>query len=527
MLSKTPIGSRNTVTSDLLNISPSLNTPWQSEVMPRPVVIVLRTTCTHINTCIALTVVCCISNYCLFLEGNVRLVGGHVSHEGRVEVYHNSQWATVCDNNWDLQDAHVVCRQLGFPEALTATTRAFFGGGDLSQAILTSMSCLGSENELRECSYSSDNPFSFCGHNDDAGVVCSDGIDVEGELRLAGGPTPREGRVEIYHGGEWGTVCDDLSWLRNDAVVACRQLGFDGVTLALAGSAEGLDERTNHLSDIACTGYEFRIEDCSHSSWGSTCSSGRAAKIQCSGGPYAEEYDVRLVDGPSPQAGRVEIFHENSWGTICDNTWSSTEAKVVCDQLGYDDVDVVLEYFGAGDGVIHVSSLSCGGYEYTLANCLYVNFGSTVCDHTEDVGVRCKFDSDGYSGLSTWAIVAIVLSLLVVFSFVVSCVAVLIGKMTRPRHPTAGVAAFTVSGTVYPNGATTTAPSVTLNPANPQIPIHPQPAAGYPQVVGYPQAAGYPQSGSYPQSASLTQPPPNYDSMVDPAADGEKAPIDN
>ncbi|XP_071486157.1 CD5 antigen-like [Diadema antillarum] len=466
-----------------------------------------------------------------YYEGNVRLMGGHVSHEGRVEVYHNSQWATVCDDSWDLQDAHVVCRQLGFPEALTATTHAFFGRGDSSQAIITPISCLGSESELLECSYSED-LISFCGHYEDAGVLCSDGIDVEGDLRLAGGSTPRQGRVEIYHGGEWGTICDDSSWATKDASVACRQLGFshaDGLTISYSARIKEhlLVERTNHLSDIDCTGYESRIEDCSHSGWGSNCSNARGAKVECSGGPYARENDVRLVDGPLPQAGRVEIFHDNSWGTICDDSWSSTEAEVVCEQLGYDDVDVAFEYFGAGAGDIHINSLSCGGYEYTLADCLYVNFGSTGCDHTEDVGVRCKYDSYGYSGLSTWVIVAIVLSSLVVFSFVVSCVAVLIGKMTRPRHPTAGVAAFTISGTVYPNGATTTAPSVTLNPANPQIPNHPQPAAGNPQVVGYPQAAGYPQSGSYPTWASLTQPPPNYDSTVDPVADGKKAPIDN
>ncbi|XP_071486158.1 neurotrypsin-like [Diadema antillarum] len=106
-----------------------------------------------------------------------------------------------------------------------------------------------------------------------------------------------------------------------------------------------------------------------------------------------QEYDVRLVDGPSPQAGRVEIFHDNSWGTICDNTWSSTEAEVVCDQLGYDDVDVALEYFGPGDGDIHINSLSCDGDESSVKNCLYVNFSSTGCNHTEDVGVRCEFTS--------------------------------------------------------------------------------------------------------------------------------------
>ncbi|XP_072166970.1 CD5 antigen-like [Diadema setosum] len=477
-----------------------------------------------------------------YYEGNVRLVGGHVSHEGRVEVYHNSRWATVCDDTWDLQDAAVVCRQLGFPEALTATTHAFFGEGNSSQAILTSFSCSGSEDMLQDCSYLETSY--LCGHYEDAGVVCSDGIDSQGKLRLAGGSTPKEGRVEIYHGGEWGTICDDSSWARKDAMVACRQLGFDGVKYTYLFFS-GLDQRRNHLSDVECTGHESRIEDCSHSGWGSTCSIGLEAEIECSGGSYAQEYDVRLVGGPSPQAGRVEIFHDNSWGTICDNSWSSTEAEVVCDQLGYDEVDVALEYFGPGDGAIHVSSLSCDGYESSVENCLYVNFGSTGCDHTDDVGIRCEYTSYGYSGsgLSTYVITGIVLSSLVVFSSMVTCVAVVIGRMKRSRHPNAGVAAFTVSGTTYPNGTTAAAPSVTLNPTNPQIPNNPQPAAGnphfvgYPQVAGYPQAAGYPQVGGYPQSgsypqstpypqsASPPQPPPNYDSVADPVSNGERVAV--
>ncbi|XP_071504911.1 neurotrypsin-like [Diadema antillarum] len=332
---------------------------------------------------------------------------------------------------WVLQNAAVVCRQLGFPEALTATDNAFFGEGNSSQAIIKVEVCLGSESELLECIYSELDSYSLCGHSQDAGVVCSDGIDFEGELRLAGGVTPRRGRVEIYHGGVWGTICDNVRWHRAEDMVACRQLGFDGVTNDFVSSTFGLQERTNLLSDVDCTGYESRIQDCPQSIWRSTCSSGREVHIACSGGPYAQEHDVRLVDGPSPQAGRVEIFHENSWGTICDNTWSSTEAEVVCQQLGYDAVAVPLEYFEPGDGAIHVSNLSCSGQESTLASCLNVNFGSTGCDHTEDVGVRCEF-AYGYSGLSAWEVVGIAFGLLV-FCSVVSCVAALIVKTKKPH----------------------------------------------------------------------------------------------
>ena len=59
----------------------------------------------------------------------MRLVGGPSPHEGRVEIFHDGQWGTVCDDDWDINDAHVVCRHLNFSEAVSAVKEAAYGRG--------------------------------------------------------------------------------------------------------------------------------------------------------------------------------------------------------------------------------------------------------------------------------------------------------------------------------------------------------------------------------------------------------------
>ncbi|XP_071476061.1 neurotrypsin-like [Diadema antillarum] len=159
---------------------------------------------------------------------SIRLVGGTWYNEGRVEIYHNGAWGTVCDDYWDDADARVVCRQLGYS---TSYARAVSGGtyGEGSGSILLdNVGCDGWESSLASCS-SNGWYHHNCGHWDDAGVRC-DWYDPATtsppiSIRLVGGSSYHEGRVEINYNGDWGTVCDN-NWDDDDARVVCRQLGY-------------------------------------------------------------------------------------------------------------------------------------------------------------------------------------------------------------------------------------------------------------------------------------------------------------
>ena len=117
--------------------------------------------------CYALYTVIILCIFLLILA--VRLVGGSYD-EGRVEVYYNGTWGTVCDDGWDIRDARVVCRLLGFEDALAAHCCANFGYGT-GQIWLDDVNCLGYESSLFSCSHNGVGSHN-CGHGEDAGVRC-------------------------------------------------------------------------------------------------------------------------------------------------------------------------------------------------------------------------------------------------------------------------------------------------------------------------------------------------------------------
>lgn len=114
----------------------------------------------------------------------MRLVGGSNSLEGRVEVYANGTWGTICDDLFENVDASVICRQLGYTGgtefiilyavatnffAGTARGSAYFGEGTGS-ILMDNIQCIGTESALAECPHLVAHN---CGHSEDAGVTCS------------------------------------------------------------------------------------------------------------------------------------------------------------------------------------------------------------------------------------------------------------------------------------------------------------------------------------------------------------------
>ncbi|XP_067413335.1 soluble scavenger receptor cysteine-rich domain-containing protein SSC5D [Emydura macquarii macquarii] len=313
----------------------------------------------------------------------VRLAGGPSGCAGRVEISYKGRWGSVCDDEWDLADAAVVCRQLDCGSVLSAPVGAWFGEG-AGPIWLSEVRCQGSEPHLRHCRHRGWR-LHVCSHEEDASAVCSGGARGA-PLRLVGGPHRCAGRLEVLHGGQWGSVCDD-GWGLPEGAVVCRELGCGAVQAAPGGAHFGTGTGPIWLDDVGCSGKEMSLQLCRARPWGrSNCQHEEDASVICTGGAV-----LRLVGGAGPCSGRLEVFHQGRWGTVCDDRWALPGAAVVCRELGCGDPLSAPggAFFGEGSGPIWLDNVRCWGNESALSQCLAAPWGVHDCQHAEDAGVVC------------------------------------------------------------------------------------------------------------------------------------------
>nr|XP_054098218.1 scavenger receptor cysteine-rich domain-containing protein SCART1 [Callithrix jacchus] len=357
----------------------------------------------------------------------VRLAAGPGRCAGRVEVLRGGAWGTVCDDTWDLRDAHVVCRQLGCGRALSAPGAAHFGAG-AGRIWLDELGCQGHESALWQCPSAGWGQHD-CSHKEDAGVFCSEFTD----LRLQSHRQPCAGRLEVFYNGTWGGVCRTLS--PASLRVLCEQLGCGshGQLQAVAGSRSATEFLW--VASIQCRDrHDQSLWQCPSAPWDQhSCSSGEEAWVLCtekagevpqdpgetlncsSSLSCPEEGAVRLRGGQDRCSGRVELWHAGSWGTVCDDAWDLADAEVVCRQLGCGPAVAALgaAAFGPGSGPVWLDEVGCRGSEGSLWDCAAERWGRGDCAHKEDAGVRCMEPGPGSPppGAPCWTLQAVSVTL--------------------------------------------------------------------------------------------------------------------
>ncbi|XP_067881400.1 scavenger receptor cysteine-rich type 1 protein M130-like, partial [Heterodontus francisci] len=252
----------------------------------------------------------------------------------RLEIQYGEYWGTVCDLDWDLKDANVVCSQLQCGVAMSAPRYAHFGEG-IGLIRSDIFECIGNETSLLDCRLFQGTQ-QECSHRNDASVICSG----KHGPRLVDGMNRCSGRVEVLHRDQWWTLCD-LYFDMEDANVVCEHLQCGTVNSIPGGAHFGKGTGPMWKENYRCRGNETRLWDCPVSSWDQfSCSHENDASVICTD----ENWSLRLTNGGSQCDGRVEIYHTGSWWRFQDRLWTLNDANVVCTQLGCGEATAAYNY---------------------------------------------------------------------------------------------------------------------------------------------------------------------------------------
>ncbi|ESO92591.1 hypothetical protein LOTGIDRAFT_216664 [Lottia gigantea] len=323
-------------------------------------------------------------------------LGGGNNYTGEVLVDYMGTTGRICSDNWDDNDARVVCKALGFRNG-TAYNHARFDYYYASHGPfwLNNVGCTGSEATLNDCPLPTTplGGVSKCNSGKAAGVLCA---DISGIYYRINGPQDNMGRVEVSVNGVWGSICN-TGFDNREANVFCRTLGYsDGRAQVVSyPNPSGPVFKSN----FQCTGDENNLAACPHQGWLKAtdyrCSNHRRdASIIC--------YDqVRLATGfgPDIKQGPVQYYSNGTWNLVCDTNFNDLSAKRICQDIGFfDGKAICCSAYGIGfqfwyNGGYRISNMTmaCTGNEKSSMECLQEstcesqNYASAICFNDTDV----------------------------------------------------------------------------------------------------------------------------------------------
>ncbi|XP_033761451.1 uncharacterized protein LOC117343222 [Pecten maximus] len=203
-------------------------------------------------------------------EPFITLVDGKNENEGRVEIYRNGRWGTLC-KDIDHIEASYICRHLGYLGGISAGS-GFYGAGD-GVFWKLNMTCL----LTRRCEVANGVDASLCSHNNDAAIICDHMVRLDADERKR----RSAGYLNIHHRGNWLNVCAD-NWTSQNSNVACRQLGHkSGQAAPPVTDPKTVEVNNLWLRNITCSGSEMRLDACDHVIWSRGCESNLPVRISC------------------------------------------------------------------------------------------------------------------------------------------------------------------------------------------------------------------------------------------------------
>ncbi|XP_039680535.1 scavenger receptor cysteine-rich type 1 protein M130-like isoform X2 [Perca fluviatilis] len=354
-----------------LDCGSAVSTGWK-KMNYYAVIWMIRSTCLQsksaVRECILTKYSLSLSNLEIICSDSIRLVNGTSLCSGRLEVKSTQStqlWSSVCEDDFDLQDAKVVCSELGCG-APSVLQGALYG--DMEAPVGTKeFQCRGHESYLLDCDSSDRNT---CSSGKAAGLTCSE----PGVVRLVGGASRCDGTLEMKHQNTWKPV-DDRSQNLRLAGMVCGELGC------------GFAFSTRRQKQIRRESWGITL-DCNTSSllkcFTEFTYSTTTIEITCS-----DSQTVRLVNGTSLCSGRLEIKSTQSWSSVCEDDFDLQDAEVVCRELECGAPSVLQgALYGDMEAPVWTKQFQCRGHESSLLDC--DSSASNTCPSGKAAGLTCS-----------------------------------------------------------------------------------------------------------------------------------------